>query len=129
MVAHIIYSSFERVDPDGYPRDFVKKERPDGILVSMGGQTALNVGIQLHERGVFERYNIEVLGTQIPVIEATEDREKFAEKLAEIGEAYSSGKMLTGEIKASLIDVLADMVERHQRARALKPAPLTSGSR
>jgi len=41
------------------------------------------------------------------------------EKLAEIGEAYSSGKMLTGEIKAILIDVLADMVERHQRARAL----------
>ena len=41
------------------------------------------------------------------------------EKLAEIGEAYSSGKMLTGEIKAILIDVLADMVERHQRARAV----------
>jgi carbamoyl-phosphate synthase/aspartate carbamoyltransferase len=75
----------------------IEKERPDGILVSMGGQTALNVGMQLYNAGVFEKYNVDVLGTPIPVIDSTEDREKFAEKLAEIGESaalsYSANDM------------------------------------
>jgi hypothetical protein len=59
--------------------DIIARERPDGVIVSMGGQTALNVGIQLHDAGVFKKYNVEVLGTQIPVIEATEDHEIFSQ--------------------------------------------------
>ncbi|GMI07648.1 hypothetical protein TrVE_jg13123 [Triparma verrucosa] len=69
--------------------EVIKKERPDGIIVSMGGQTALNVGIELFNNGDLERENVKVLGTQIPVIEATEDREIFAEKLKEIDETIA----------------------------------------
>ncbi|KAJ0407936.1 hypothetical protein ATCC90586_006308 [Pythium insidiosum] len=64
----------------------IKRERPDGIVISMGGQTALNCGVELHKRGVLEKYGVQVLGTQIDVIEATEDRELFNNKLKEIGE-------------------------------------------
>jgi carbamoylphosphate synthase large subunit len=67
----------------------IEKEKPDSILVSMGGQTALNVGVKLFEAGDLARHNVRVLGTQIPVIIATEDREMFSEKLAEIGETLA----------------------------------------
>ena len=67
----------------------IEKERPDSIVVSMGGQTALNVGIKLFEAGDLARYNVRVLGTQIPVIIATEDRQLFSEKLAEINETLA----------------------------------------
>ena len=69
--------------------DIIRKERPDGIIVSMGGQTALNVGVELWRRGDLQREGVEVLGTQIPVIEATEDREIFSEKLKEIDETIA----------------------------------------
>ena len=69
--------------------DIIKKEKPDGIIVSMGGQTALNVGIQLFNSGFLAANNCKVLGTQIPVIEATEDREIFSEKLKEIDETIA----------------------------------------
>ncbi|CAM9239741.1 unnamed protein product [Pylaiella littoralis] len=62
------------------------KEKPDGVLVSMGGQTALNCGVVLHNAGIFEKHNVRVLGTQIPVIMATEDRDVFGQKLREINE-------------------------------------------
>jgi len=64
----------------------IKKENPDGILLQFGGQTALNCGIELTKQGVFERYKVQVLGTPVETIEATEDRKLFAEKLAEINE-------------------------------------------
>ncbi|MDD3807078.1 MAG: carbamoyl-phosphate synthase large subunit, partial [Candidatus Marinimicrobia bacterium] len=60
-------------------------ERPDGILLSFGGQTALNCGIELYKEGVFETYNLQVLGTPVQAIIATEDRDIFIEKLREIG--------------------------------------------
>lgn len=64
----------------------IVKEKPDGVVVSMGGQTALNCGVALHKTGVFEKYGVVVLGTQIPVIMATEDRDVFGQKLREINE-------------------------------------------
>mmetsp|Transcript_21516 Transcript_21516/g.29267 ORF Transcript_21516/g.29267 Transcript_21516/m.29267 type:complete len:1145 (-) Transcript_21516:474-3908(-) len=67
----------------------IQKENPDSIIVSMGGQTALNVGIELYDNGDLERHNVRVLGTQIPVIVATEDREIFSEKLTEIHETLA----------------------------------------
>ena len=54
--------------------------------MSFGGQTALNCGVKLQESGVFEKYDVDVLGTPIQSIEWTEDRQLFAEKMAEIGE-------------------------------------------
>jgi len=69
--------------------DIIDKEKPDGIIVSMGGQTALNVGVELWKEGLLQAAGVEVLGTQIPVIEATEDREIFSTKLKEIGETIA----------------------------------------
>ena len=62
----------------------IEKERPDGILLAFGGQTALNCGVALHRSGVLKKYNVEVLGTQIDAIVNTEDRDLFVERLNEI---------------------------------------------
>lgn len=62
----------------------IAKERPDGILLAFGGQTALNCGVALHRSGVLEKYNVEVLGTPVQAIMDTEDRELFVHKLDEI---------------------------------------------
>ena len=62
----------------------IERERPDGIMLAFGGQTALNCGVQLFQSGVLERYGIDVLGTPVETIMATEDRELFVEKLDEI---------------------------------------------
>ena len=62
----------------------IDKERPDGILLSFGGQTALNCGVELCEEGVLEKYNVRVLGTPVQAIKDTEDRELFVRKLDEI---------------------------------------------
>jgi len=64
----------------------IKSERPDGILLTFGGQTALNCGIELTNSGILDKYNVRVLGTQVKSIEWTEDRKIFAEKMAEINE-------------------------------------------
>lgn len=63
----------------------IQKERPDGILLSFGGQTALNCGVELYKSGVLEKYGVKVLGTPVQAIIDTEDRELFVEKLNEIG--------------------------------------------
>lgn len=63
----------------------IEKERPDGILLAFGGQTALNCGVSLHRSGVFERYGVQVLGTPVQAIMDTEDRERFVRRLDEIG--------------------------------------------
>src|SRR5436305_11897221 len=59
----------------------LEKERPDGILLSFGGQTALNCGIELYQKGVLEKYRVQVLGTPVSAIMLTEDRQAFAEHL------------------------------------------------
>ncbi|MBI3034206.1 carbamoyl-phosphate synthase (glutamine-hydrolyzing) large subunit [Candidatus Woesearchaeota archaeon] len=63
----------------------IKKERPEGILLGFGGQTALNCGVALHDSGVLGKYGVKVLGTPVEAIKATEDRELFVKKLSEIG--------------------------------------------
>ena len=63
----------------------IKKERPQGILLSFGGQTALNCGVELHTAGILEKYQVQVLGTPVQAIMDTEDRDLFIKKLDEIG--------------------------------------------
>ncbi|HON52482.1 MAG TPA: carbamoyl-phosphate synthase (glutamine-hydrolyzing) large subunit, partial [Bacteroidales bacterium] len=63
----------------------IAKEKPDGILLAFGGQTALNCGVALYKSGILEKYNLEVLGTPVQAIMDTEDRELFVDKLNEIG--------------------------------------------
>jgi carbamoyl-phosphate synthase large subunit len=71
------------VKPD-FVEKVIIKERPDGILLGFGGQTALNAGVQLFEQGVLEKYNVKVLGTPVQAIMDTEDRSRFTLKTTEI---------------------------------------------
>ncbi|MBO7213517.1 MAG: ATP-grasp domain-containing protein, partial [Rikenellaceae bacterium] len=72
------------VTPD-FVEQVIERERPDGILLAFGGQTALNCGVALFRAGVLEKYNIQVLGTPVQSIIDTEDRDLFVKKLDEIG--------------------------------------------
>ena len=85
----------------------IAAERPDGILLAFGGQTALNCGVELYRSGVLERYNVAVLGTPIQSIIDTEDRELFVEKLTQIA---------VKTIKSEAVDNLQDAL---QAARAV----------
>ena len=80
-VADQIY--FLPVQPH-FVEEVIKKEHPDGILLSFGGQTALNCGVELYRQGILEKYNVKVLGTPVQAIMDTEDRELFVQKLDEI---------------------------------------------
>lgn len=62
----------------------IEKEKPDGILLSFGGQTALNLGVQMQRQGLFEKYGVKVLGTSVRTLELSEDRDLFAKALEEI---------------------------------------------
>jgi carbamoyl-phosphate synthase large subunit len=73
----------------------IEKERPDGILLSFGGQTALNCGIELYQMGVFKKYNLSLLGTPIQTILDTEDRELFVDRLREIGVKFPRSRAAT----------------------------------
>ena len=63
-----------------FVEEIIKKEKPDGIVVSMGGQTALNCAVSMYHEGIFDKYNVKVLGTQIPVVINTEDRQLFSDR-------------------------------------------------
>ena len=81
-VADTVY--FQPVTPEFVER-IIEKERPDGILLSFGGQTALNCGVDLYQKGVLEKYGVKVLGTPVQAIIDTEDRDLFVKRLDEIG--------------------------------------------
>ncbi|MFW5800402.1 MAG: carbamoyl phosphate synthase large subunit, partial [Spirochaeta sp.] len=68
-----------------YVEDIIRKERPDAVLPTMGGQTALNLTLKLAEHGIFEKYGVEILGAGIDAIQLAEDRGKFKELMTSIG--------------------------------------------
>ncbi len=82
-----------------FVKGVIEKERPDGILLSFGGQTALNCGVELKKEGVLSEYGVEVLGTSLKTIQDSEDRAKFRERLENIGIKTPSSKPVesTGE--------------------------------
>ena len=84
----------------------IAKERPDGILLAFGGQTALNCGVQLYEKGILEKYNVQVLGTPVQAIMDTEDRELFVRKLDEIN---------VKTIKSEAVNTVEDALEAARR--------------
>lgn len=85
---------FLPVTPD-FVTSVLEKERPDGILISFGGQTALNCGMELDKRGVFERLGVKVLGTPLRAIQDTEDRGLFVQRLVEINEKAARSSTAT----------------------------------
>lgn len=79
----------------------IAREKPDGILLAFGGQTALNCGVKLYEQGILEKYNLEVLGTPVRAIMDTEDRELFVKKLDEI-DVKTISSVAVSDIKSAL---------------------------
>ncbi|GAG16961.1 unnamed protein product, partial [marine sediment metagenome] len=74
----------EPVTPE-FMEKVIRKERPDGIILGFGGQTALNTGVALSKKGVLKKYGVRVLGTSVKAIMRTEDREEFKEAVVEAG--------------------------------------------
>lgn len=85
----------------------IEKERPDGILLSFGGQTALNCGVELERTGILKKYNVRVLGTPVAAIMNTEDRELFVERLDEI------------DVKTIKSEACEDIVQARKAAKTL----------
>ncbi|KAK3713242.1 carbamoyl-phosphate synthase (glutamine-hydrolyzing) cpa2 [Vermiconidia calcicola] len=85
QTAHVLADEvyYLPVTPE-YVTYVIEKERPDGIFLSFGGQTALNLGVKMNKMGVFDRYNVKVLGTSIKTLETSEDRDLFSKALKEI---------------------------------------------
>jgi len=88
-VADTVY--FQPVSPSFVER-VIERDRPDGILLSFGGQTALNCGVELYNRSVLQHYGVQVLGTPVQAIIDTEDRDRFVQRLDEIGVKTISSK-------------------------------------
>ena len=78
-----------------FVEEVIKKEQPDGILVAFGGQTALNCAVALYQGGLFEKYNVQVLGTPVQSIIDTEDRDIFVQKLDQIGVLTARSRAVT----------------------------------
>ena len=100
----------DRVYIEPLTEEFLKgineKERPDGLLATLGGQAGLNLAVQLSDAGVLEKFNVELLGTPLEAIERAEDREKFKETMQKLGEP----------IPESTIDVAVDAAEAVAKA-------------
>jgi len=78
-----------------YVESIIEKERPDGVMLAYGGQTALNCGVNLDESGILQKYGVNVLGTQIPGIKKTEDRQLFKDSMKECGMPVLKSKTVT----------------------------------
>ncbi|RNF01675.1 CAD protein isoform X4 [Trypanosoma conorhini] len=90
---------FVPVTPEAVER-VIEKERPDGIMLAWGGQTALNCGLELDRRGVLKKYNVQVLGTPVATIAVTEDRELFRNALLQINEQVAKSEAVTSVSEA-----------------------------
>ena len=88
------HTFFLPVTPE-FVEEVIKKEKPDGIVISMGGQTALNCAVDMYQQGIFEKYGVEVLGTPVPVVIDTEDRQLFSDRLNEINEKIAESYTTT----------------------------------
>ena len=73
----------------------INKERPDGLIASLGGQTGLNLAVSLYEKGILDKYGVKLLGTKIDAIKNAEDRELFKELMIEIGEPIPASKTVS----------------------------------
>ncbi len=100
----------------------IKKERPDGILAGLGGQTGLNLALELYEAGILDKYGVELLGTKIDSIKKAEDRELFKELMLDIGEPIPDSKTV------STIDEAKDFANKTGFPLIIRPAYTLGGS-
>ena len=100
----------------------IERERPDGILPTLGGQTGLNLAIELSEAGVLEKYNVRVLGTQIASIEMAEDREKFRDLMDRLGEPVPPS------VAVESLDAAVDAADQIGYPVVIRPAYTLGGT-
>ena len=100
----------------------IERERPDGVLPTLGGQTGLNLAIELSEAGVLEKYNVRVLGTQIASIEMAEDREKFRDLMDRLGEPVPPS------VAVESIDAAVDAADQIGYPVVIRPAYTLGGT-
>ena len=91
-IADIVY--IEPLTVDSLSR-IIERERPDGLLPTLGGQTALNLAVELADAGILEKYGVEMLGTPLETIRKAEDRQLFREIMIEIGEPVPESQIVT----------------------------------
>ena len=97
--------------------EIIKKERPDGILLAFGGQTALNCGTELFQKGILKEYGVKVLGTSVEAIMDTEDRDLFVKRLKDSRDLIVCWKV-TGENPRDVEErIIADFKARHNGQR------------
>ncbi len=118
-IAHRTY--IEPVTPD-FVELVIEKERPDALLPTMGGQTALNVAMKLSERGTLERYGVELIGAKARAIKMAEDRKEFAEAMQRIGLQCPAGRI------ATTWDQAAEIAEWTGYPAIIRPAFTLGGS-
>jgi carbamoyl-phosphate synthase large subunit len=102
--------------------EIIARERPDALLPTLGGQTGLNLAVELEEAGVLRRYAVELLGTPIETIRLAEDRERFKRKMLEIGEPVPESAIVTA------IDQGAEFAERTGYPLVVRPAYTLAGT-
>jgi len=100
----------------------IERERPDGLLPTLGGQTALNLAMELHDSGILEKYNVKVLGTPISAIRKGEDRDLFKNMLVEIGEPVPPSAIVTS------IEQVRNVVEEIGLPVVIRPAYTLGGT-
>ncbi len=118
-VADIVY--IEPIDVNVITR-IIERERPDGLLPTLGGQTGLNMAVALHEAGVLEKYGVRLLGTPIESVKKAEDRELFRQMLDEIGEPTPPSVIVTND------DEARDALERIGLPAVIRPAYTLGGT-
>ncbi len=100
----------------------IERERPDALLPTLGGQTGLNLAVELHESGVLNEYGVELLGTPVETIKLAEDREKFKTKMLEIGEPVPQSAIVT-HIEEGLV-----FAQEHGYPLVVRPAYTLGGT-
>ena len=118
-IADIVY--IEPLLPE-YLEKIIEKEKPDGIIATMGGQTGLNLCMELHKRGVLQKHNVQVLGTPISAIELAEDRGHFAHLMEKLGEPILSS------IAAKTKEEGYEFAKKHSFPLILRPAYTLGGT-
>jgi carbamoyl-phosphate synthase large subunit len=91
--------------------EVVRKENPDGVIAGLGGQTGLNVTAELAEQGVLDEHDVDIMGTPLSTIYATEDRDLFRQRMEELGQPVPRSRTITLDDDESLTDVDADALE------------------
>jgi carbamoyl-phosphate synthase large subunit len=124
-VADVVY--LEPLTVDSVER-IVERERPDGILAGLGGQTALNLCLELAESGLLERTGLRLLGTPLEAIRSAEDRERFRELLRAIGQPFPASEIVQGSAEADRRDSAARALERIGLPAIIRPAFTLGGT-